>query len=159
MNRLLLGILPGNPALSRLTYTWAARAESPNGAADVIDVTGPDNFKARLFIDEKSHLPLMVSFMQRKPGNRFGTPPAELKTQEERRAWFEEQRAKVEAAGPPPMVEARVFYADYQSTGGVTLPHKITRQVDGEVQEQIVIEKYKVNPTIKPAQFEKKSSN
>lgn len=157
MYRLLLGVLPGNPALSKLTYAWAARAESPNGAADVIDVTGPDNFKARLFIDEGTRLPLMLSFQQRQPMQRMA-PPAELKTQEERRAWFEEQRAKMAAAGPPPMVEARVFFADYQETSGVMFPHRITRQVDGQVQEQITIEKYKVNPSLKAAQFQKKSS-
>lgn len=157
MYRLLLGVLPGNPALSKLSYAWVARAESPNGAADVIDVTGPDGFKARLFVDEGTHLPLMLSFQQRQPMQRMA-PPAELKTQEERRAWFEEQRAKMADAGPPPMVEARVFFADYQETSGVMFPHRITRQVDGQVQEQITIEKYKVNPSLKAAQFQKKSS-
>jgi hypothetical protein len=156
--RVLLGVLPGNPALSKLSYAWVARAESPNGAADVIDVTGPDNFKARLFIDENTRLPLMLSFQQRQPMQRMA-PPADLKTQEERRAWFEEQRAKMAAAGPPPMVEARVFFADYQETSGVMFPHRITRQVNGQVQEQITIEKYKVNPSLKATQFQKKSSN
>jgi len=158
MYRLLLGVLPGNPALSKLSYAWVARAESPNGAADVIDVKGPDNFTARLYIDETSRRPLMVSFMQRQQTMQRMQPPPELKTQEERRAWFEEQRAKMAAAGPPPMVEARVFFADYQSVNGVTLPHLITRQVEGQLQEQITIEKYKVNPSIKPTQFQKKSS-
>ncbi len=157
MYRLLLGILPGNPALSKLTYTWVARAESPTGAADVIDVAGPDNFQARLFIDESTRLPLMLSFQQRQPMQRMA-PPADLKTQEERRAWFEEQRAKMAAAGPPPMVDARVFFADYKAVNGVTFPHRITRQVDGQVQEQITIEKYKVNPSLKATQFKKKSS-
>jgi hypothetical protein len=155
--RMLLGVLPGNPALSKLSYAWAARAESANGAADVIDVTGPDDFKARLFIDAATHLPRMVSFMQRPPVLRT-PPPAELKTQEERRAWFEDQRAKMAAAGPPPMVEARLFFADYQEVNGVLLPHRITRQVGGEVQEQMTIEKYKINPSLKATQFQKKSS-
>jgi len=157
MYRLLLGVLPGNPALSRLSYTWVARAEAPSGAADVLDVTGPDNFTARLFIDEATRLPLMVTFQQRQMMQRM-QPPAELKTQEERRAWFEEQRAKMAAAGPPPMVEAQLFFGDYRDVNGVTLPHRITRQVNGEVQEQLTIEKYKVNPSLKAAQFQKKSS-
>ncbi len=156
MYRTLLGIIPGNPALSQLSYTWIARAEAPNGAADVLEVAGPDNFTARLFIDEATRMPLMLSFMQR--GQRaFVQPPAELTTQEARREWFEQQRARIEAEGPPPMVEARVFFADYQKTGGVLFPHLITRQVNGEIQEQVTIGKYKVNPSIKPSQFQKKT--
>src|SRR5690606_13895022 len=124
------------------------RAEAPSGAADVIDVTGPDNFKARLFIDEASRLPLMLTFSQRQMMQR-PQPPADLKTQEERRAWFEAQRERMAAAGPPPLVEAQLYFADYRPVNGVMLPHRITRQVDGAVQEQITIEKYKVNPSLK----------
>jgi hypothetical protein len=156
MYRVLLGILPGNPALSDLSYAWIARAESSTGAADVLEVTGPDNFKARLFIDEERRVPLMLSFMQR--GQRQMTPPpAGLATQEARREWFEQQRARLESEGPPPMVEVQVFYADYQKVSGVLFPHLITRQINGEVQEQVTIEKYKVNPSIKASQFEKKT--
>ena len=33
------------------------------GKADVLDVTGEGGFAARLFIDQKSHLPLMLTWM------------------------------------------------------------------------------------------------
>lgn len=157
--RTLLGIMPTSPVLSGLTFTHIAEAEAPNGVADVIDVTGPDNFRARLFVDQAEHRPLMLSYMMRQPRVRQMTPPPQFKNDEERRAYFEEMRKKFEAEPPPPMVEANVFYGDYKKVDGVMLPHKITRQVEGKVQEEWTIEKYKLNVALKAEQFQKKSSN
>ncbi|HTV02117.1 MAG TPA: hypothetical protein VMF13_16325 [Luteitalea sp.] len=158
--RTLLGILPTSPVLSALTFSHIAEAESPNGVADVIDITGPDNFRARLFVEQAEHRPLMLSYMMRQP--RMMTRPANMpqfKNDEERRAYFEEQRKKFEAEPPPPLVEANVFFTDFRKVDGITLPHKITRQVEGKVQEEWTIEKYKLNAPIKPEQFQKKASN
>ena len=157
--RTLLGIMPGSPVLSTLTFTHIAEAESPNGVADVIDVTGPDNFRARLFVDQAEHRPLMLSYMMRQPRMMQRTPPPQFKNDDERRAYFEEMRKKMEAEPPPPLVEANVFYTDYKKVDGVMLPHKITRQVEGKVQEEWTIEKYKLNVPLKAEQFQKKASN
>jgi len=157
--RTMLGIMPTSPVLSALTFTHVAEAESPNGVADVIDVTGPDNFRARLFVDQAEHRPLMLSYMMRQPRMMQRTPPPQFKNDEERRAYFEEMRKKMEAEPPPPMVEANVFYSDYKKVDGVLLPHTITRQVEGKVQEAWTIEKYKLNVPLKVEQFQKKASN
>ena len=157
--RTLLGIMPNSPVLSALTFTHVAEAEAPNGVADVIDVSGPDNFRARLFIDQKEHRPLMLSYMMRQPRMRQMTAPPQFKNDEERRAYFEEMRKKFEAEPPPPLVEANVFYTDYRKVDGVMLPHKISRQVEGKVQEEWTIEKYKLNVPLKAEQFQKKASN
>ena len=157
--RTLLGIMPSSPLLSALTFTHVAEAEAPSGTADVIDVTGPDNFRARLFVDQAEHRPLMLSYMMRQPRMMQRTPPPQFKNDDERRAYFEEMRKKMEAEPPPPLVEANVFYGDYKKVDGVMLPHTITRQVEGKVQEQWTIEKYKLNAPIKAEQFQKKASN
>lgn len=157
--RTLLGIMPSSPVLSALTFTHVAEAEAPNGVADVIDVSGPDGFRARLFVDQAEHRPLMLSYMMRQPRMRQMTAPPQFKNDEERRAYFEEQRKKFEAEPPPPLVEANVFYTDFKKVDGVMLPHKISRQVEGKVQEEWTIEKYKLNAPIKPEQFQKKASN
>ncbi len=157
--RTMLGIMPTSPVLSALTFTHVAEAEAPNGVADVIDVTGPDNFRARLFVDQAEHRPLMLSYMMRQPRMMQRTPPPQFKNDEERRAYFEEMRKKMEAEPPPPLVEANVFYSDYKKVDGVLLPHKITRQVEGKVQEEWTIEKYKLNVPLKAEQFQKKASN
>ncbi len=157
--RTMLGIMPTSPVLSALTFTHVAEAESPNGVADVIDVTGPDNFRARLFVDQAEHRPLMLSYMMRQPRMMQRTPPPQFKNDDERRAYFEEMRKKMEAEPPPPLVEANVFYSDYKKVDGVLLPHTITRQVEGKVQEAWTIEKYKLNAPLKAEQFQKKASN
>lgn len=157
--RTLLGILPTSPVLSELTFAHVAEAEAPSGVADVIDITGPDNFRARLFVDQAEHRPLMLSYMMRQPRIRQMAPPPQFKTDEERRAYFEDMRKKFEAEPPPPLVEANVFFSDYRKVDGVLLPHKITRQVEGKVQEEWTIEKYKLNTAVKADWFQKKASN
>ncbi len=101
--RTLLGIMPSSPLLSALTFTHVAEAEAPNGVADVIDVSGPDGFRARLFVDQAEHRPLMLSYMMRQPRMRQMTPPPQFKNDEERRAYFEEhaQEVRGRAAAAP----------------------------------------------------------
>jgi hypothetical protein len=64
-SRLALGILLTLPSCP-LTFAHAGTAESPDGTADVIDVKGGD-FAARLFVDQKTHLPLMLSWTDKEP--------------------------------------------------------------------------------------------
>src|SRR5262245_5167153 len=60
--RLTLGMFATSFAAYPLTFAYAAVAEAPEGKADVIDIKGPANFAARLFINSQTHLPLMVSW-------------------------------------------------------------------------------------------------
>jgi hypothetical protein len=68
LSRLALGMLVTLPSYP-LTFTHGGTAESPDGTADIIDVKG-ENFAARLFIDTKTHLPLMLSWMDKEPLQR-----------------------------------------------------------------------------------------
>ncbi len=65
--RLSLGILLASPAVYPLTFAYAGVAESPDGKADVLDVTGDGGFAVKLFIDQTTHLPLMLSWMAKEP--------------------------------------------------------------------------------------------
>jgi hypothetical protein len=65
--RLLLGLTGGTQPGFPVTYAYGGQAESPDGKADIIDVTGPDDFKLRLFVDSETHLPLMLSYMEPEP--------------------------------------------------------------------------------------------
>jgi hypothetical protein len=65
--RLLLGLTGGTQPGFAVTYAYGGQAESPDGKADIIDVTGPDDFKLRLFVDSETHLPLMLSYMEPEP--------------------------------------------------------------------------------------------
>jgi hypothetical protein len=65
--RLFLGLTGGTQPGFPVTYAYGGQAESPDGKADIIDVTGPDDFKVRLFVDAETHLPLMLSYMEPEP--------------------------------------------------------------------------------------------
>jgi hypothetical protein len=159
--RTALAILPVSGATSGLAFTYVGKAESPDGQADVLDVKGEGNFAARLFVDATSHLPIMVTYMERDMSRgmmRVQRGPAN-ETEEQRRARFEEERKKREAEGPPPMVEYAWFLADYKKVDGVQLPHRFTLQVGDKPSQEWEIKKFKINPTLDPEQFKKKTSN
>jgi hypothetical protein len=73
--RLMLGLFATSFTSFPLTYIYAAQAEAPQGKADVIDVKGPANFAARLFVHAETHLPIMLTW-QAPAGPRPGGPPA-----------------------------------------------------------------------------------
>jgi hypothetical protein len=60
--RLLLGLFASSREVLPVTYASVGTAEAPEGTADVIDVSGPAGFSARLIIGQRAHLPLMVSW-------------------------------------------------------------------------------------------------
>jgi hypothetical protein len=59
--RLLLGMFASTTPAFPVTYSYVGQDEAPQGKADVIDVKGPANFSARLFIGENG-LPIMLSW-------------------------------------------------------------------------------------------------
>jgi hypothetical protein len=68
--RLMLGLFAASYPSHPLTFGYVGQAEAPQGRADVLDVKGPGDFVARLFIDGKTHLPVMLSWQGRPaPGS------------------------------------------------------------------------------------------
>lgn len=162
--RLLLGLLGQAPPSVPLEYTYEGEAEAPDGVADVIGVKcQPIGFSAQLFLDQKTHRPLMLSYQGRKPRMTMMTrqissaPDGKRKTPEEIEKELKEAREKAQAqAQQEPLVEIQLRYEDYQAVNGITLPHRISRTIDGTLTEEWQLTKFKVNPTIKPDKFEKK---
>jgi hypothetical protein len=65
--RFTLAVLLASPAVYPLEFKSGGQAESPDGKADIVEVTGEGGFAARLFIDAQTHLPLMLSWMAKEP--------------------------------------------------------------------------------------------
>src|SRR5688572_557423 len=84
--RLLLGMFAGSTSALPLTYFYVGQAEAPQGKADVVDIKGPNNFAARLFIAGDTKLPIMLSW-QGGPGGpgAQGAQGAQRARSEERR--------------------------------------------------------------------------
>jgi hypothetical protein len=165
ISRLMLGwFASAHPSVSA-EYAYAGEAESPDGKAHVLDVTGTDGFAARLFVDQRTHLPLMVTYKAPQPrvvtiggpraaGARPG-PGREPKEDERKTAQAEaEKQFKALQAQPPALVEVTLFFEDWQETGGVRFPRKVRRASAGTTDEEWTIEKIKVNPKIDARKFE-----
>jgi hypothetical protein len=84
--RLALGIFASSFSAYPLHLTAAGQADSPDGKADVLDVTSDDGFTGRLFVSAQTHLPVMLTWMDKEPlivtiggpagGGRAGAPIA-----------------------------------------------------------------------------------
>jgi len=171
MQRLMAALLAdaGTP------WVDAGVAESPDGKADILETKEETGRTLRLFIDQGTHLPLMVQYQDPKPmimmsggpggpgrgpggpggpgvrgGAGPGGPPPQM-TPEEIQKRAEEMRRN-----PPPLGTYAIHLADFKKVDGIMLPHKIGISLDGEPNEEWTVEKYKVNPQIKAELWEKK---
>ena len=145
-SRLMLGwFAMAHPSVNA-TYTYAGDAESPDGKAYVIDIKAADNFAARLFIDEQTHLPLMVTYKAPQPrmmtagGPRPAPADAEKQLQEMQRQ-------------PPVLADYTLFFEDWRDADGVKFPHKMRRAMGADTMEEWTVSKVKVNPKVDPKRF------
>jgi len=176
--KLALGMFAISPSAYPVEFAGGGQAESPDGKADVIDVKGEGGFAAKLFVDAQTHLPLMLSWMDKEPitmtmttggapgagmaasggsatithvERSGGTPP----TPEEREKMMKDLDARrKEAEAKARTVEYRVYYSDYKSVGGVQLPHRIQRAIDGKPTEEMVFDTFKVNAKVDAKKFQ-----
>jgi hypothetical protein len=128
--------------------TYAGEAEADDGKADVIEVKPEGGTPMRLFIDKATHLPLMISYEGVLP-RMFAASGGQRPTPEE----IEKMRRE-----PPQTAVFEVRYSEYKKIDGVLLPHLITTGANGNVTEEWTIEKFKLNPALKPESFVKKGS-
>jgi hypothetical protein len=173
--RLTLGMFATSFSSYPLTFGYAGVAEAPEGMADVIDVKGPANFSARLFINSQTHMPLMLSWTtppnlvpvlpgQAPPANLAagavvfelpGPPPAATAAADEKQKYQQDlvaARAKAMQQAKP--TENRVYYADYRDVDGLKLPFRIRRAVGATTTEETMFDRFRVNAKIDPKKFE-----
>lgn len=179
--RLALGMLGTTTTAYPVEFTYSGQADSPTGKADVLDLKSADGFTARLYVDGKTHLPLMLTWMDKEPVqvtmNASGGAAAgsggmvianggtvrtfsngsaaggSVSSQDAARSQDEIAARMKEAEANRKTVEFRIFYADYKSFDGLRLPTRIQRMVDGLPTEEMSLDKIKVNAKIDPALF------
>jgi hypothetical protein len=149
--RLMLGLFAASYPTHPLTFAYVGQAEAPQGRADVVDVKGPGTFAARLFIDAKTHLPIMLSWQgQPARGRGPGAPPGAAREG----APPAGGRPGGPPAGGPPPVENRLYFAEYRSFDGLQLPTRVRRAVAGDTTEETTFDRFRINARVDPRRFE-----
>jgi hypothetical protein len=157
--RYVLAMTLAPPASLELEYKYAGESDVDGEQADVIDVTGHDNFSVRVFFDKKNHLPLLLSYRGPKPRLMTMTRPAggaAAKPEDLKKARDEaEKKRHAEAPATPEEVDFYIRLSDHKKVDGLMLPFKLTFLTESEVSEEFEISKYQVNPQFKADKFEK----
>lgn len=158
-SRYLLAMILTPPPSLAVEYKYAGESDVEDIQADVIDVTAADNLSVRIFLDKKTHLPLLLSYRGPKPRMMTMSRPANGQGKpEDLGKAREEAEKKLQAEAPPAPPEQVDFYirlTDHRKVGGLTLPHKLTFLAENEVAEEFEISKYQLNPQFKADRFEK----
>ena len=171
--RLWLGLFASSPATYPLTFSYAAIAEAPQGQADVLDVKGEGTFAMRMFVDNKTHLPVMLSWTT-PPTNVVVTVPGQPapKTvapgavvvegppappagapKEEMDKYSKDVLAVRQKAQATP-VEHRLYFGDYRDVDGVKFPFRLRRAIGTETTEETTFDRYRINAKIDARKFE-----
>jgi hypothetical protein len=174
--RLTLGMFATSFSSYPLTFTLDGQAEAPQGKADIIEVKGAGTFALKFFVNDETHLPIMVSWTmpatnvvlvvpgQPAPENlppgsiKVDVPPAPspTATQEEKDKYakdLQDLRKKALTGAKP--VEYRIYYADYRDIGnGLKFPFRLRRAIGTETVEETNFDNFKINSRIDPRKFE-----
>ena len=156
--RYLLVMTLAPPTSLAVEYKYAGESDVDGEQADVVDVTGADNFSVRLFFDKKNHLPLLLSYRGPKPRIMTMTRPGGAsRSPEDIKKAREEAEKKMSAEQPatPEEVDFFIRLSEHKKVDGLMLPFKLTFLTESEVSEEFEISKYQVNPQFKADKFEK----
>jgi hypothetical protein len=123
-----------------LQFNFVETVKTSNGLVEAIEITGPEDFAAQLFLDQKTMLPAMISYRD------FVFPSA---------GYVVSATADI-PQGEAQEIAVQLLFSDYRTANGISLPHVIIKAVNGAMVSEWKIEKYKLNPDLKPKRFEKK---
>jgi hypothetical protein len=127
---------------------WVGTAESPDGTADVLEVTPPNAPAMRLFLDSSAHLPLMITW-------QGAAPRAVLRRGGRRGGGDDPGPGGRPDGGGPSEATLRMTLGDYKMVNGVRLPHFMTRGLNGRTIEEWTVDSYRLNPSFRADVFTK----
>src|SRR5262245_42229984 len=139
--RFLIAVLLQAPD-SRYEFSYDRQMDAKEGKVDVLKVFGPDEFASLLVIDQKTHRPSVMAY--RAPAARGPSNPRNSPTIVD------------EAPEGPKLVDYQLFFSEHKQFGNVWFPQRIVKSANGQMVEEWRLNKYKINPDIKPNRFEKK---
>lgn len=129
---------------------WIGEAQSPDGKADVLEFTTPDGTATKVLIDQKSRLPLLMTWtgiiQSSFQGNRGGGRGNPGNTG---------NRGGRGGTPQPTTGPLQIYVSDYKTVDGRKFPHLIQSGANDETTEELVVKSVKVNPSFKSDLFTK----
>jgi hypothetical protein len=153
LSSLLTALLLPNPASLQLKCRTINKPVTATDVSDILEFSLPGGHEFALYVDRVTHRPAMISYRLPAPNAELATSPGHNPTLDRRNADAEASTSRVQA-----------FLSDYRivcgrGVGELWLPHRITWTMDGKTTEDIRVRTFKLNPSLKPKLFEKKTSN
>jgi hypothetical protein len=158
--RTTFALLLSAPEGSDANYNYGGVESVDGNSCDVILVDGGSS-PFKLFIDQSSHLPVMMSYKGSIP-MVFKFNRDELKTGGDGQtknviinrdgSHDEMSDSKVHVItrkldAPEALAEFQVRFSDYKTVGGVQLPYKWTQTVGGQPDQTVNVASYEINPS------------
>ena len=156
---------------------WIGTAVTPKDEkADVLEFPTADGTTTRLFLDITTHLPLMMTYSgpaarggqgrqgrQGNPGDGQGAGAARGGDGQGGGGFGRRGGGDAaagggapqgqRAGGPAQATTIEYYLGDYKPEGGLKFPHHITREIAGEIQEELNVKSFKLNPNFKSNTF------
>jgi hypothetical protein len=136
IDSLLSLLLPGHGPEPTLSYVGVV--DTAEGRFEAIDMTRPDGFSARFFLDPTSHQPAMVTYKSFEPPNIKWKVKADDATEGEKVMVARVLPGDAKLAE----VEVQVRFDDFRTDGNVVLPHRLTISTNGKVSQEISLESF-----------------
>jgi len=153
VSRLMLGWFAMAHPAAQAEYSYLGEAESVEGKAYVLEAKNADGFAARLFIDEKTNLPLMITYKAAQPrivnqSMTMGGGGHVVQQMPDAQKQIEDVQRQ-----PVATIDYTVYFEDWRDADGVKFPFKMRRASEGNTVEEWAFSKAKVNPKIDPKKF------
>lgn len=145
-SRFMLGWFAMAHPAANASYSYVGEAESPDGKAYVLEAKNAAGVLARLFVDQSTRLPLMVTY--RAPLPRVVTGTAGKGSPED-----VAKQLKTMQDQPPEMGDYTIYFEDWRDVDGLKFPFRIRRAVGGTTTEEWSVGKVRLNPKIDPRKF------
>lgn len=140
--RCVLAWLVMVPPGSDVRSTYLGLAQAPDGRAHTLEFTGPSGDRERLFVDDKSYQPLLLT---------FEAPPPKLASR--RASDPRTSRGGQDSGGSPATVTHEWHLEDYRAVEGIRMPHRITHAIAGGVYVELTFSRISINPSLPPETF------
>ena len=135
-----------------VNYAYAGSGNVDGFSCDIIEAqTGGSSYK--LFLDQSTHLPRMMSYQATKPFV-IKLDKAEIGNIGEKDNKIFVRQADI---SPTETTEFQIKFSDYRNASGVQLPYKWTQTAGGQPDQNVDVMNYEINPANIAEKFQTKN--